>query len=75
MAIRKEFSAFDAIKQIPVNVEPAEEPSGCICGDVLKGIKKPVECMLFGKACTPVNPIGACMVSNEGACQAYYKYR
>jgi len=74
MAIRKEFSAFDAIRQIAVNVEPAVEPPGCICGEVLKGIKKPVECLLFGKVCTPVNPIGTCMVSNEGACQAYYRY-
>jgi hydrogenase expression/formation protein HypD len=74
MAIRKEFSAFDAIRQLPVNVEPAEEPAGCICGNVLKGIKKPVECRLFKKVCTPVNPIGACMVSNEGACQAYFRY-
>lgn len=74
MAIRNEFSAFDAIRQIKVNVEPAVEPSGCICGEVLKGIKKPVECRLFGKVCTPLNPIGTCMVSNEGACQAYYRY-
>jgi len=74
MAIRKEFSAFDAMKQIAVHVEPAEEPAGCICGEVLKGMRKPVECRLFGKACTPVNPIGACMVSNEGACQAFYRY-
>jgi hydrogenase expression/formation protein HypD len=74
MAIRKEYSEFDAIKQIPVHVIPAEEPAGCICGEVLKGIKRPPECRLFGKACTPTNPIGACMVSNEGACQAYYRY-
>ncbi|MBN1413942.1 MAG: hydrogenase formation protein HypD [Bacteroidales bacterium] len=74
MAIRKEFSAFDAYKQLPVTVEPVKEPPECLCGEVLKGLKKPVECKLFGKACTPVNPIGACMVSNEGACQAYYKY-
>jgi hydrogenase expression/formation protein HypD len=74
MAIRKEFEPFDALKQIAVGVEAAQEPSGCICGEVLKGIKKPVECRLFGKGCTPANPIGACMVSNEGACQAYYRY-
>jgi hydrogenase expression/formation protein HypD len=74
MAIRKEFEAFDALKQIRVAVEPMQEPAGCICGEVLKGIKKPVECKLFGNACTPLNPIGACMVSNEGACQAYFRY-
>jgi len=75
MGIRREFAAFDAIRQITVEVKPALEPSGCICGEVLKGIKKPLECRLFGKGCTPENPIGACMVSNEGACQAYYRYR
>ncbi|MBN2274275.1 MAG: hydrogenase formation protein HypD [Bacteroidales bacterium] len=74
MAIKASFSAFDALKQIPVEVEPAREPPECICGDVLKGIKKPVECKLFGKTCNPVNPIGACMVSNEGACQAFFRY-
>ena len=74
LAIKKEYSAFDAMKQIPVTVEPAKEPPGCLCGEVLKGIKKPADCKLFGSICTPVNPIGACMVSNEGACQAYYKY-
>jgi hydrogenase expression/formation protein HypD len=74
MAIRKEYSAHDAVQQIPVTVEPAEEPAGCICGEVLKGMKKPTDCRLFGKVCNPANPIGACMVSNEGACQAYYRY-
>jgi len=74
LAIKDEFSAFDALKQIPVEVEPVKEPAGCICGEVLKGMKKPVECKLFGKVCTPVNPIGACMVSNEGACQAFFRY-
>jgi hydrogenase expression/formation protein HypD len=75
LSLKDGYSGFDALKQIPVTVEPAREPAGCICGEVLKGTKKPVECKLFGKVCTPVNPIGACMVSNEGACQAYYKYR
>jgi hydrogenase expression/formation protein HypD len=74
MALREIFSSYDAMKQIPVAVETTIEPAGCICGDVLKGIKKPPACKLFGKVCTPVNPIGACMVSNEGACQAFYKY-
>ncbi|HEC97409.1 MAG TPA: hydrogenase formation protein HypD, partial [Nitrospirae bacterium] len=47
---------------------------GCACGDVLKGIKIPTDCPLYGKKCTPENPVGACMVSTEGSCSAYYKY-
>ena len=74
MAIKEEFSAYNALKQIPFQIEPAREPAGCICGEVLKGIKKPLECNLFATVCTPVNPIGACMVSNEGACQAFFRY-
>ena len=46
----------------------------CKCGEILKGVLKPWECKVFGTACTPENPIGACMVSSEGACAAYYKY-
>ena len=74
MAIKEEFSAYNALKQIPFQIEPAREPAGCICGEVLKGIKKPLECNLFATVCTPVNPIGACMVSNEGACQTFFRY-
>ena len=47
---------------------------GCICGSVLKGIKTPPECGKFSKKCNPENPYGACMVSSEGACAAYYRY-
>lgn len=54
--------------------EPIPEPPGCICGEVLQGVKKPPECPLFGKACTPERPVGPCMVSSEGSCSAYYKY-
>ena len=64
----------DAEAMIPVEVEPLKEWKGCICGEVLKGLKNPKQCKLFGKACTPANPVGACMVSNEGACNAYYRY-
>ena len=72
--IREKFAAHDAEKMIHVDVEPTREDKGCICGEVLKGLKNPRECKLFGKACTPQNPVGACMVSGEGACQAYYRY-
>lgn len=72
--IREQFAQFDAEKMITVEVEPTREDKGCICGYVLKGIAKPADCKLFGKGCTPSDPVGACMVSNEGACAAYYRY-
>ena len=74
MGVREKYGAFDAERQIPVEVEPTREDKGCICGEILKGIKNPKECRLFAKACTPGNPVGACMVSHEGACHAYYRY-
>lgn len=74
MGIREKYSHFDAEKQIEVEVEPTREDKGCICGEILKGIKNPKDCKLFAKACTPNNPVGACMVSHEGACHAYYRY-
>jgi hydrogenase expression/formation protein HypD len=46
----------------------------CACGDILRGIKRPTDCAIFGTACTPENPVGSCMVSSEGACAAYYTY-
>lgn len=52
-----------------------EEHKGCLCGEILKGNKKPLDCKLFGISCTPQNPLGSCMVSSEGACAAYYKYQ
>ncbi|MCD4745010.1 MAG: hydrogenase formation protein HypD, partial [Bacteroidales bacterium] len=67
LKIREKYSNFDAEKKIEVEVEPTIEDKGCICGDILKGLKNPKDCKLFDKACTPNNPVGACMVSNEGA--------
>lgn len=66
---------MDALLQFDIQVETLPEPAGCICGEVLRGLKKPAACRLFGKACTPASPVGACMVSGEGACQAYYQFR
>jgi hydrogenase expression/formation protein HypD len=74
MGIREKYQSFDAEKMIPVEVEPTREDKGCICGEILKGLKNPKDCKLFAKACTPSNPVGACMVSHEGSCHAYYKY-
>ncbi len=75
LGICSDYKQFDAEKQIYVDVEPTIEPKGCICGEVLKGMKLPGDCKLFRKVCSPENPVGACMVSNEGACQAFYRYR
>jgi len=75
LKIRKEYTGFDASLHFNLNIKPVPEPKGCLCGEVLRGMKKPDQCVLFGKICTPVNPVGACMVSGEGACQAWYQYR
>lgn len=75
LRLREKFTQHNCEIQFPVEVVTAPEPSGCICGLVLKGIHKPFDCPLFGKKCTPSHPVGACMVSSEGACQAYYQYR
>jgi hydrogenase expression/formation protein HypD len=74
LGIREKYAQFDAERRIPIEVESVLEPKGCICGEILKGQKSPADCKLFGKACTPVNPIGTCMVSSEGSCAAYFKY-
>ncbi|GGK27983.1 hydrogenase formation protein HypD [Yeosuana aromativorans] len=72
--LKSEFKAFDAESKFGVSEIQAPENSDCIAGLVLKGIKKPYECSQFGKACHPGNPLGAPMVSSEGACAAYYHF-
>ena len=72
---RAEFAAFDAEKKFDLHVETAEGPPGCRCGDVICGRCRPDSCPLFGKRCTPEDPVGPCMVSSEGACAAAYKYQ
>jgi hydrogenase expression/formation protein HypD len=74
MAPNARYSSWDAEQMIPITVEETREEKGCICGDILKGLKKPDDCKLFGKVCTPSDPVGACMVSNEGSCHAFYRY-
>ncbi len=74
LVIAPEFARFDAEKAIPVKVEESREPEGCCCGEVLKGKIAPFDCPLFGTACTPEQPVGACMVSSEGSCAAAFKY-
>lgn len=75
LRIRREFARFDAAQRFEVYVEPTVEPRGCRCGDVLRGRIAPDACPLFGRACTPENPVGPCMVSSEGSCAAYYRFR
>lgn len=74
LAVRSKYEAFDAWKVFGLSNDAGKEPKGCLCGEVLKGRVIPVKCGLFGKACTPESPVGACMVSSEGTCAAYYRY-
>lgn len=74
LKFRKEYASFDAGKKFRVKVPKSRTPEGCVCGEVLQGIKSPSDCKLFGKKCTPMKPVGPCMVSSEGTCAAYYKY-
>ena len=75
LSIRPEFARFDAGTRFDVPIEATVEPRGCRCGDVLRGAITPSDCPLFGHACTPEHPVGPCMVSSEGSCAAYYRYR
>lgn len=77
LKLKDEFSQFDAgiIFKDYLGGIPKEEHKNCLCGEILKGNKKPYDCKLFGKACNPQNPLGSCMVSSEGACAAYFKYQ
>jgi len=75
LGLTAEYEQFDAEKRFAVAAYTAEEPAECISGLILQGIKKPNECPAFGTRCTPEHPFGATMVSNEGACAAYYQYR
>ena len=72
--IREQYAAFDAVRRFAPKVEPTQDPEGCRCGDILRGIMAPSECPLFRVVCTPENPVGPCMVSSEGSCAAYYRY-
>jgi hydrogenase expression/formation protein HypD len=72
--LRAEFREHDAERFFEVESISTEEPSVCISGLVLQGVRKPHQCPAFGKQCTPEHPLGATMVSAEGACAAYYTY-
>ena len=74
LKIREKYAAFDAEVRLDITLPVAEEPKGCMCGNILKGINTPRECPLFDTRCTPGHPVGPCMVSSEGTCAAYHKY-
>ena len=75
LGIRDEYKEFDAENRFHPRIKNPKDNVKCFCGYVLKGIKTPYDCPSFARACTPENPKGACMVSSEGTCAAYYKYR
>jgi len=76
LRLREPYAAFDAERRFPaeVVVAPVVDHKACECGAILRGHKRPQDCKVFGTVCTPDNPIGACMVSSEGACAAHYSY-
>jgi hydrogenase expression/formation protein HypD len=80
LRLRDEFAHLDARRRFAINVErlwqhaPAALTQSCICGNIMAGTASPDRCPLFGKACTPDNPVGACMVSNEGTCKIWHQY-
>ncbi len=74
LKLKDKYSRFDAFKRFNITEMPGEDMSGCRCGEVLCGLIEPPECGLFGKSCTPEEPVGPCMVSSEGACAAWFKY-
>jgi len=74
LALRTHVKHRDARTIFDIDIPDAREPKSCLCGQVLRGVKKPTDCILFGKTCTPERPVGACMVSTEGSCAAYYRY-
>jgi hydrogenase expression/formation protein HypD len=75
LALRPEFSAFDAMARFGLPTDAPEPPGECIAGAVMRGARKPPDCPAFGRSCTPERPLGAPMVSSEGACAAYWRYR
>jgi hydrogenase expression/formation protein HypD len=75
LGFRPEFAAYDAKQRFDLSVPPALDHPGCRCGDVLRGLIRPPECKLFDTVCTPSSPLGPCMVSMEGTCAAWHKYR
>ena len=74
LAIRPEYAEFDAERRFDVGYSSVADNKACECGAILRGVKRPSDCKIFGTVCTPENPVGSCMVSSEGACAAHYSY-
>ncbi len=74
LKIRKHYADLDAEKRFNLEYKPVPDNKSCECGAILRGLKKPTDCKIFGNVCTPENPMGSCMVSSEGACAAHYSY-
>jgi hydrogenase expression/formation protein HypD len=74
LQIRSQFAEFDAERRFPVDYQSIPDHKACECGAILRGVKRPQDCKIFGTVCTPENPVGSCMVSSEGACAAHYTY-
>jgi hydrogenase expression/formation protein HypD len=74
LQIREKYAAFDAERRFSLEYRSVPDNPACECGAILRGVKRPQECRIFGTACTPENPVGSCMVSSEGACAAHYSY-
>ena len=74
LRIRSAYARFDAERRYDLAYKPVPDNKACECGAILRGVKNPVDCKLFGTVCTPENPMGSCMVSSEGACAAHYSY-
>jgi hydrogenase expression/formation protein HypD len=74
LSIRSDYARFDAERRYQLAYKPVADNKACECGAILRGVKKPTDCKIFGTVCTPENPMGSCMVSSEGACAAHYSY-
>ena len=74
LKIRPAYAQFDAESRFKLTYQPVADNKACECGAILRGVKKPTDCKIFGTVCTPENPVGSCMVSSEGACAAHYSY-
>ena len=74
LRIREAYARFDAERRFDIDYRSGKEHPACACGAILRGLKQPRDCKLFGTVCTPENPLGSCMVSSEGACAAYYTF-
>ena len=74
LTLKPEYKKYNTLKKFSIEVPRSKIPKGCICGNVLLGVSLPWDCKMFGTKCTPLTPVGPCMVSSEGSCAAYYKY-